>query len=134
MGAERGEVTKGSIECVGERVDRLSPNELVRRGVDLRLAQYLLPNARSVRFTESGSLLHLVHKWTQRTCLNAQREIYEASLDEVEAVREFHPELVRWIGPPCVVRNGIVSPRCTEGSHFCGVPVWKSFPAVERAI
>jgi branched-chain amino acid transport system ATP-binding protein len=31
--AERGEVTKGSIECFGERVDRLSPNELVRRGV-----------------------------------------------------------------------------------------------------
>ena len=33
LGAERGEGTKGSIECVGERVDRLSPNELVRRGV-----------------------------------------------------------------------------------------------------
>ncbi len=33
LGAERGEVTKGSIECMGERVDRLSPNELVRRGV-----------------------------------------------------------------------------------------------------
>ncbi len=109
-------------------------NTLVRRGVDPRLAQYLLPNARSVRFTESGSLLHLVHKWTQRTCLNAQREIYEASLDEVEAVRALHPELVKWIGPPCVVRNGIVRPRCTEGSHFCGVPVWLSFPAVERAI
>ncbi|HEX9702773.1 MAG TPA: ABC transporter ATP-binding protein [Rhodospirillales bacterium] len=31
--AERGEVTKGSIEYTGERVDRLSPNELVRRGV-----------------------------------------------------------------------------------------------------
>jgi len=31
--AERGEVTKGSIECMGERVDRLSPNDLVRRGV-----------------------------------------------------------------------------------------------------
>ena len=30
--AERGEVTKGSIEFDGERVDRLSPNELVRRG------------------------------------------------------------------------------------------------------
>src|SRR5215203_7065846 len=29
---ERGEVTKGSIEFGGERVDRLSPNELVRRG------------------------------------------------------------------------------------------------------
>jgi len=31
--AERGEVTKGTIEFKGARVDRLSPNELVRRGV-----------------------------------------------------------------------------------------------------
>ncbi|MEX2129825.1 MAG: ABC transporter ATP-binding protein [Xanthobacteraceae bacterium] len=30
--AERGEVTKGSIEFDGERVDRLTPNDLVRRG------------------------------------------------------------------------------------------------------
>jgi len=30
--AERGEVTKGSIEFEGERVDMMSPNELVRRG------------------------------------------------------------------------------------------------------
>ena len=31
--AERGEVTKGTIEYRGERVDRMTPNELVRRGV-----------------------------------------------------------------------------------------------------
>ena len=31
--AERGEVTKGTIEFRGERVDRLTPNDLVRRGV-----------------------------------------------------------------------------------------------------
>jgi len=31
--AERGEVTKGSIEFQGQRVDRLTPNELVRMGV-----------------------------------------------------------------------------------------------------
>jgi branched-chain amino acid transport system ATP-binding protein len=31
--SERGEVTKGSIEYQGERIDRLTPNELVRRGV-----------------------------------------------------------------------------------------------------
>jgi branched-chain amino acid transport system ATP-binding protein len=30
--SERGEVTKGSIEFDGERIDKLSPNELVRRG------------------------------------------------------------------------------------------------------
>ena len=31
--AERGEVTKGQIHCRGERVDGLTPNDLVRRGV-----------------------------------------------------------------------------------------------------
>ena len=31
--AERGEVTKGSIEFRGERVDSMNPSELVRRGV-----------------------------------------------------------------------------------------------------
>ncbi len=31
--AERGDVSKGSIEFRGERVDRLSPNDLVKRGV-----------------------------------------------------------------------------------------------------
>ena len=32
------------------------------------------------------------------------------------------------------VRNKIVSPRCTEGTHFCGVPVWNTFPNVERRL
>ena len=31
--AERGEVTEGSIEVDGERVDQMTPNELVKRGV-----------------------------------------------------------------------------------------------------
>jgi branched-chain amino acid transport system ATP-binding protein len=31
--AERGDVTKGSIEFRGERIDRLNPSELVKRGV-----------------------------------------------------------------------------------------------------
>jgi branched-chain amino acid transport system ATP-binding protein len=31
--AERGEVTKGTIEYRGERIERLTPNDLVRRGV-----------------------------------------------------------------------------------------------------
>ncbi len=33
LGAERGDVTKGTIEYRGERVDSLSPSELVRKGV-----------------------------------------------------------------------------------------------------
>src|SRR5712671_1792157 len=31
--AERGDVTKGSIEFRGQRIDRLNPSELVKRGV-----------------------------------------------------------------------------------------------------
>ena len=33
LGTERGEVTKGTIEYVGERVDKSTPSELVSRGV-----------------------------------------------------------------------------------------------------
>jgi thymidylate synthase ThyX len=107
---------------------------LLALGVSPELALYVLPNALAVRFEESGSLLHLLHKWTMRTCLNAQREIYEASMQEVAQVRAVHPQLMQHVGPPCVVRNGRVSPRCTEGTHFCGVPVWRSFPQLERRI
>ena len=33
LGTERGEVTKGSIEFFGERIDRMDPTDLVRKGV-----------------------------------------------------------------------------------------------------
>src|ERR1700694_1590572 len=33
LSAERGDVTKGTIEFEGKRVDKLTPNELVRMGV-----------------------------------------------------------------------------------------------------
>ena len=107
---------------------------LLALGVSPQLALYVLPNALAVRFEESGSLLHLIHKWTMRTCLNAQREIWDASMDEIQQVRAVHPALMHHVGPPCFVRDGLARPRCTEGSHFCGVPVWRSFPDVERRI
>jgi thymidylate synthase ThyX len=107
---------------------------LLALGASPEEAVYVLPNALAVRFEESGTLLDLLHKWHMRTCLNAQREIYEASMQEIEQVRAVHPALVSHVGPPCFVRNGLVRPRCTEGSHFCGVPVWRSFPDIERVI
>ncbi|MFQ5417694.1 MAG: FAD-dependent thymidylate synthase, partial [Myxococcota bacterium] len=109
-------------------------SRLLAGGVDPREALYLLPNALAVRFEESGTLLDLLHKWTMRTCLNAQREIWQASMDEIEQVAAVHPSLALHIGPPCSVRNGLVRPRCTEGSHFCGVPVWRTFPDVKRVV
>jgi len=107
---------------------------LVDRGVPREFALYLLPNAAAIRLVESGSLLHLMHKWTMRTCFNAQEEIYQASMEEVAQVREVQPELGRYLGPPCHLRAGITTPICTEGSHFCGVKVWRDFPNIVRRI
>jgi thymidylate synthase ThyX len=109
-------------------------NELLDRGVSPECALYLLPNAKCIRLMESGSLLHLLHKWTMRTCFNAQEEIYQASMEEVEQVRAALPAIGRYLGPPCYVRAGIATPICTEGSHFCGVQVWQEFPQIERRI
>src|SRR5690349_3461026 len=109
-------------------------NQLLDRGVPAEIALYLLPNAKSIRLVETGSLLHLLHKWTMRTCFNAQEEIYQASMDEVAQFREVHPQLSRFVGPPCHLRAGIATPICTEGSHFCGVKVWLDFPNVLRRI
>ena len=109
-------------------------NELLDRGVPREFALYLLPNAKAIRLVESGSLLHLLHKWTMRTCFNAQEEIYQASIEEVRQVAEVFPALGRYIGPPCHLRAGISTPICTEGSHFCGVKVWLDFPNIERRI
>ncbi|MBI4455195.1 MAG: FAD-dependent thymidylate synthase [Acidobacteria bacterium] len=109
-------------------------NDLVDAGIPRQFALYVLPNALCVRMTESSSLLYLLHKWVMRTCLNAQWEIYQASMEELGQVREVHPRLVRHIGPPCSFRAGVAAPICTEGTHFCGIPVWKLFPHVERRL
>jgi thymidylate synthase ThyX len=109
-------------------------NELLDRGVPREIALYLLPNACAIRLTETGSLLHLLHKWTMRTCFNAQEEIYQASMEELQQVNAIFPEIGRYIGPPCHLRANITTPICTEGSHFCGIKVWLDFPNIQRRL
>jgi branched-chain amino acid transport system ATP-binding protein len=77
--AERGEVTKGSIEFDAKRVDRLTPNELVRLGVcqvmegrhcfqHLTVEENLLTGAftRSARRVELARDLELVYRYFPR--------------------------------------------------------------------
>jgi len=125
-----------ALGVLQEAMDRAwaAKNRLLEMGVPLEKALYLLPNAKALRFHESGSLLYLAHKWVMRTCFNAQEEIYRASMDELEQLRAVHPRLARHMGPPCVLRHGHVVPTCTEGEHFCGVPVWRTFPDVVRPL
>lgn len=119
-----------------EAMDRswAAKNRLLELGAPLEAALYLLPNAKALRFHESGSLLYLAHKWVMRTCFNAQEEIWRASMEEVAQVRALHPRLARHVGPPCVLRTRLVTPTCTEGEHFCGVPVWTNWPHAERRL
>ena len=83
--AERGEVTKGSIEFDGKRVDRLTPNELVRLGVcqvmegrhcfqHLTVEENLLTGAftRSIGRAELARDLDLVYRYFPR--LRERRE------------------------------------------------------------
>ena len=125
-----------ALAAYEEAMDRAwaAKNRLLEMGVPLEQALYLLPNAKALRFHESGSLLYLAHKWVMRTCFNAQEEIYRASMDELEQVRAVHPRLARYMGPPCVIRYRNIAPICTEGEHFCGVPVWRTFPDVVRPL
>jgi len=119
-------------EAVGQAF--AAKESLLAMGVSDELAVYVLPNATALRFHESGSLMYLAHKWVMRTCLNAQEEIYRASMDELEQVRAVHPRLARHMGPPCVLRRGRITPTCTEGEHFCGIPVWRDFPNIQRRL
>ncbi|MCC6547926.1 FAD-dependent thymidylate synthase [Candidatus Sumerlaeota bacterium] len=95
-------------------------------GASAETLVYLLPNAASVRFTESSDYLNLRHKHQMRLCYNAQEEIWQASVEEAAQVREVAPVLGRNLLPPCGVRSlAGQKPICPEGARFCGVRVWK---------
>ncbi|MEA3136598.1 MAG: hypothetical protein QOC71_879, partial [Thermoplasmata archaeon] len=109
------------------------------KGIPAEDAAYLLPNATNVTFHQSGDLLSFVHKWRLRLCFNAQKEIFDASLDELRQVQAVHPELTAWIGPPCSFVAAAqpahlqqsVEACCPEGPRWCGVKVWLNFDAAK---
>jgi len=116
------------VKEYGEVMERTWENivRLRKLGASDEAAAYLLPNAVSVRFTESADLLNLHHKHAMRLCYNAQEEIWKASLDEARQVRETHPRIGKWLLPPCGLRSRAQTrPVCPEGERFCGVVVWK---------
>ena len=101
-------------------------NDLLTDGASPEDVGYLFPNAVKVRFTESGDLLNLHHKMAMRLCYNAQEEIWRASLDEARAITAVHPQIGKWLLPPCGLRkHAAQKPICPEGDRYCGVPVWR---------
>lgn len=135
-------------------------NRLIAMGVSPEHACYILPNAVILRYTQSGSLLHFMHKWRLRSCFLAQLEIYNCAVDELMQVAEVHPRLGKYLGPPCFTRyqggvghvsgermkeimsDGTRTHRsldlatlegpCPEGPRWCGINVWMNFPKTKR--
>jgi flavin-dependent thymidylate synthase len=100
--------------------------KLRKMGVSDEFAAYVLPNAVSIRFTESADLMSLWHKCAMRLCYNAQEEIWKAAVDETAQVRVINPRIGKYLLPPCGLRSRAnQKPICPEGSRYCGVPVWK---------
>ena len=101
-------------------------NTLRGLGVPDEYVAYLLPNAVSIRFTESADLLNLHHKLRMRLCYNAQEEIFNASRDEAVQIAQVNPRIGKYLGAPCTLRHAAgVKPFCPEGDRYCGVPVWQ---------
>lgn len=101
-------------------------NKLLDMGVSEEHAFYLLPNAFSIRMVSSGDLQSYQHKWKMRTCYNAQEEIFRASIDEIQQVKERFPLLGEHMRAPCYMRlRAGITPYCPEGERYCGLPVWK---------
>ncbi len=100
--------------------------KLKKMGVPDEFAAYLLPNAVSIRFTESADLMSLWHKCAMRLCYNAQEEIWRAAVDETAQVRDINPRIGKYLLPPCGLRAlARQKPICPEGDRYCGIPVWK---------
>jgi hypothetical protein len=120
-----------SMERSWEAIGRLR-----RLGVSDEDRAYLLPNAVSIRFTESSDLLNLHHKLKMRLCYNAQEEIWRASRDEAMQISEVDRRIGRYLQPPCTLRKmANVAPICPEGDRYCGVRVWKlTVPEFRRVL
>ena len=96
-------VTGDALDLYNQTVEKLwdAMAKLGELGIPDEDRAYLLPNATNIYYTQSGDLLSYIHKWRLRLCFNAQKEIFEASLDELRQVQEVDPELTRFLGPPC---------------------------------
>lgn len=87
---------------------------------------YLIPNAFFIEIIEKNDFSNFIHKAKMRTCLNAQEEIRKVTENQISLLEKNDVEETFYFCPPCVTRfRNNIKPYCTEGSRFCGIPVWK---------
>ncbi|NBT58296.1 FAD-dependent thymidylate synthase, partial [bacterium] len=101
-------------------------SRLIEMGESMESAFYLLPNSTAIRMISSGDLQAYQHKWKMRSCYNAQEEIFQATIDEIQQVKQVAPAIAEHLRAPCYLRlRAGITPYCPEGDRYCGLPVWK---------
>lgn len=101
--------------------------ELLSNHIDNTNLAYLIPNAFYIEIIEKNDFSNFIHKAKMRTCLNAQEEIRKLTDKQIELLIKNDVEEAKYFCPPCVTRfRNNIKPFCTEGTRFCGIPVWKS--------
>jgi len=101
-------------------------SQLIDSGEKPESAFYLLPNSTPIRMISTGDLQAYQHKWKMRSCYNAQEEIFRATIDEIQQVKEVAPQIAEHLRAPCYLRlRAGITPYCPEGDRYCGLPVWK---------
>jgi len=123
------------IRAAGTEVEHIYDDGMRRRwkarerlldlGATAEQANWILPNALTVRLRQSVDLLNFMDADEKRECILAQEEINKAYLEKRLDVERVHPELRGYFGPPCY-RRAIAeeTPFCPEGKRYCGVPIW----------
>ncbi|HLM41012.1 MAG TPA: ABC transporter ATP-binding protein [Microvirga sp.] len=107
--AERGEVTKGTIEFKGERVDRLSPNELVRRGC--------------IQVLEGRHCFgHLTIEENLLTGAFTRRDGNAAIRRDLEAIYEYFPRIKQRRGSMAGYTSGGEQQMCAIGRAMMSRP------------
>jgi len=106
---ERGDVTKGSVEFKGERVDQLTPNELVKRG----LSQVMEGRHCFGHLTIEENLLTGAYT----------RKISRAELkDQLEKVYHYFPRLKQRRGSQAGYTSGGEQQMCAIGRSLMAKP------------
>lgn len=87
---------------------------LIKLGVPVEDARYVLPNASETRIMVTMNTRELLHFLKLRGCRRAQWEIRALAMEMLSIVKGIAPIIFEKAGPGCLTGG------CTEGEFYCG--------------
>ncbi len=88
--------------------------KLLKLGIPVEDARYVLPNASETRIMVTMNARELLHFFRLRGCRRAQWEIRALAMEMLSIVKGVAPLIFEKAGPGCLTGG------CTEGEFYCG--------------